>query len=364
MIDVRAFLLGLAAAGWCSAVSAAEPDGSSTAARSHFEAGLSAVGRGEIAQGLREFEAAYAAEPRFAVLFNIGQAQLALERPLEAIASFERFLAEGGQQVTEARRAEVTRLIRQSRRLTGFLVLKVESPAEARVWLDGKALASDELSRPVATVVGSHALLYAYGRGGPTELEVRIEPEASTEVAIPRPIPAPVAPAVTDTPLGQLAIACSVAGIEIEVGGRPIGKTPLAKTVGSAAGSVRLRFARAGFEPVVRDVRVTAGVTSSVACSVPLQPTHASVERARVLERRRFVGYGLAGAALASFGAGAAIYGWNQGRYEDWRAARTPERPAVDRAVSIQRADDAALGLTILGAGLSALATWSLLAVD
>jgi hypothetical protein len=115
-------------------------------------------------------------------------------------------------------------------------------------------------------------------------------------------------------------------------------------------GSVSVKFARASYEPIVREVSVFAGATSTIACSLPLTPTRLSLERNRAASRRRVLGYGLAGAAVASLGAGAAIYGWNQGRYDDWHDTRTHDDAGVERAVSIQRADDAAVGLLILGA--------------
>lgn len=365
MTSVRASLIGLTTLLFCRVVVGAEPPEPSTTARARFEAGIAAVSRGELERGLHEFEAAYALQPRYAVLFNIGQAQAALGRPLEAIASFERFLTQGGQQISEARRAEVVRLIEQNRRLTGALVLKVEAPTETRVWLDGKPLSNEQLTKPMPLLVGEHALLYSQGRGFPSELKVRVEPEQATEVVISAAAPEPhVASAPAAPSRGYLAVTCKVAGLDVEVAGKPVGRTPLAAPVGSGAGRVSVKFARAGYEPVVREVSVLVGATSTITCSLPLTPTRASIERREAAARRRIVGYGLAGAAVASLGASAAIYGWNQGRYDDWRDARTDADPMVDRAVSIQRADDAAIGLIVLGAGLSALATWTLLATD
>lgn len=359
---MRALLLVLSTLLWCRVATA---DPASGSARARFEAGLAAVSRGELAAGLREFEAAYAIEPRYAVLFNIGQAQAALGRPLEAIASFERFLAEGGQQIPEARRSEVVRAIQQNRKLLGALSFKLEAPAETRVWLDGKPLSIDELARPIETVAGGHTLLHAQARGFPTVLEVRVESEQTTEVVIPKAPPEPPSGPAPSTPLsGFIAVTCQAAGLTVEVAGRQVGRTPLVAPVSASAGRVRVRFSRPDYEPVEREVSVEAAMTSRIACSLPLTPTRASVERGRAAARRRLVGYGLAGAALASLGTGAAIYGWNQGRYEDFRNERTPDRPLVDRAVSIQRADDAAVGFVILGAGLSALASWALFTTD
>jgi hypothetical protein len=45
------------------------------------------------------------------VLYNIGQAELALDRPQLAIETLRRYLAEGGEQIDPARRAEVVSTI-------------------------------------------------------------------------------------------------------------------------------------------------------------------------------------------------------------------------------------------------------------
>lgn len=356
----RAAFLGFLGLIWPS-FALAEPDATSPAARARFEAGIAAVSRGELAQALREFEAAYRIQPRFAVLFNIGQAEASLGHPVEAIASFERFLAEGGKQIPEARRAAVARLIEQNRKLTGTLVLHVEDPTATRVWLDGKPLSNEELSKPLALAVGEHTLLHAAVGGAPTELKVRVEPERATEIAIAAP-PTEMATDASAAPLtGYISITCKTAGIAIEIAGKPVGKTPFARRIESGAGNVSVRFSRDGYQPTNVQVAVTRGATSTVPCALPLKPTRDSIARDRARRQHRIVGYSLAGAAVASLAVGAGVYSWNQGRYSDWRDQRTASNPMTERAVSIQRADDAAVGLVILGAGLSALATWTLL---
>jgi tetratricopeptide (TPR) repeat protein len=50
--------------------------------------------QGDLAGALEKFEAAYVAFPSPKLMFNIGQANRDLGRPVEAVEAFQRFLAE------------------------------------------------------------------------------------------------------------------------------------------------------------------------------------------------------------------------------------------------------------------------------
>jgi tetratricopeptide (TPR) repeat protein len=76
-------------------------------ARGHFNRGVELAKAGSYEAALAEFEQAYQLSPHFSVLYNIGQAELALERPRLAVEALRRYLAEGGEQIEPARRAEV-----------------------------------------------------------------------------------------------------------------------------------------------------------------------------------------------------------------------------------------------------------------
>lgn len=88
-------------------------------ARGHFNRGVELARGGEYDGALAEFEQAYRIAPHFSVLYNIGQAELALERSRAAVESFERYLAEGGEQIDPTRRAEVAAIIAAERERWG-----------------------------------------------------------------------------------------------------------------------------------------------------------------------------------------------------------------------------------------------------
>jgi hypothetical protein len=387
-------------------------------ARQHFQAGVAHAERGALSAALAEFEAAFAAQPHFSVLYNIGQAHAALGHPVEAVSTFERYLSEGGAQVGEARRAEVESLLQVSRRQIGLLELRVAAPARTQVWLDGRELSAAELVQPLRLAAGTHHLLYGSPSGPPHALTLQVRASETTQVDIPGP---------PDVPLfGTLLVHCEVPGVEISLDGVARATTPVAAPLQLVAGSTRLRFNRAGYRPVERSVVVPANGSLSVRCDqrleprlppaveaklklqvspsdaevqvdgVPLtsaalpagphhlkitrdgfapleklvdlrakhttelrlelKPTRATLERQRTAAaRRRTQAYALSGVGAALLLAGGGVYLWNSRRYDEYQAA---PRPNLERAVSIQRADDLALGLLIGGACFGAGGAW------
>lgn len=84
-------------------------------AREHFAKGIALAKAHAYAEALAEFQHAYAAVPHFSVLYNIGQAQLALGKSAEAITTLQRYLDDGGPQIDAKRRAEVEALLQRER---------------------------------------------------------------------------------------------------------------------------------------------------------------------------------------------------------------------------------------------------------
>src|SRR3954467_7868067 len=66
--------------------------------------GTALFDRGEAAAALRKFEQAYAIFASPKILFDIGAADRLLDRPVEALQAFQRFLVEAPQAPAESRR--------------------------------------------------------------------------------------------------------------------------------------------------------------------------------------------------------------------------------------------------------------------
>jgi hypothetical protein len=110
---------------------------------------------------------------------------------------------------------------------------------------------------------------------------------------------------------------------------------------------------------VTRTVHLTAGRTLHY--EVELEPTAATrrrLEQARQMRRTTGIGLTSAGAALL-LGAGG-LFLWNNHRYREWESRQGTESTAttIDTAVSLQRVDDATIGLGLLGIGAAATGAW------
>jgi PEGA domain len=408
----------------CCGVAHADPSTATPAARTYFESGLAAVERGELEAALASFQAAYALQPHYSVLFNIGQALAALGRPVEAAESFERFLNEGGARLSGERREEAQALLTVSQRRTGQLEI-IGVVEGTRVWLDGREVAPERLKRPISLPVGKHAVLYVNADGPPMSRDVDIESLSLTKLTI-EPHLAPAATTAT------LLIVCPVPGVAVEVDGVAVSLTPVSEPLRVLTGTRTLRFQRAGYREVVKRVESSAERVTRVSCDqrpnavlapghqarltvraapsdaevflngerhlggavpigahdltvyrdgfepyrqrivlaakrdtafeIQLRPTRAQrVRQADANRRRRTLGVVLAGSGLAMAGAGAAIFAWNANRYDDWQSHRDPTGNDLGTVASIQQADDLALATGALATGLLLSGAWFLM---
>jgi hypothetical protein len=105
----------------------AEPVKVSERARQHFEAGVNLLQDPDGAryeEAHREFKAAYAESPSWKILGNLGITAMKLERDGEAIEAFEKYLAEGGNELERAERQQFTRDLATLRTSVAWVTLR------------------------------------------------------------------------------------------------------------------------------------------------------------------------------------------------------------------------------------------------
>jgi hypothetical protein len=382
-------------------------------ARQRFDEALTYAQVGNLEQALAEFQAAYAADPRFPVLFNIGHAASMLGRPVEAVGAFERYLVEGVGQIDETRRATAETLLASNRKRIGQVRIEIAGKAPGRLWLDGDELEPARLGTPISLKVGEHTLIRVANGAAPTVRRFLVSSDALTEVVL-------TPPATIDARPTLLEISCALPDVDVELGGAVKLRTPLKSPLLVSSGELRVRFSRAGYVAVERVVTVAAGAVTRLACdmrreaaiqrallakltvrSVPanaqvwldglafrgdilpagshelrlegegfvplrrsitlapgqnlsleatLQPTAAARERRLSAQaRRRGLAYALGGSGLAMLAGSGAVYLWNDGRYRDWSQGAS-DRPRT--VASLQRADDATVALAVSGVAL------------
>lgn len=369
-------------------------------ARRHFQEGVQSAQRGDLQKALQEFEAAYATQPNFSVLYNIAQAHSALAHPVEAATAFERYLAEGGTQVTGARREEVQMLLAATRERIGLLRV-LAAGNDARVWIDGIEVLPERLSAPLPLAAGAHAILREERGCEAVSQNALVLAGQTIDLAL--------APATSCAEqFAQLEIDCELPDVEVLVGGVTKARTPVDAPLLLPSGNVLVQFRRTGYSPVSRSLRLSDQKLTRVACDQhqlsPLPPTvsarlavgtipadasvsvdgrsftgaplPAGAHRLRVVrdgfisEQRAFSleagktltlatkltptreslardqaaaarkqrwGLVLGGTGIALLGTASGLYAWNTQRYASWR----------DRSPSLNRPDDVGFATSV-----------------
>jgi hypothetical protein len=134
----------------CAAAAPAQPSDTASVrqARAMFLEGLDHFEAGDLDAALRSFRGSYELVRHPETLYNIAGVLSRLGRYREAIAEYDRYLAEGGD-VPRDRRMAVAEELARLRGLLGLLELVVE-PAGAAVSVDGAAAGTAPLDAPVA----------------------------------------------------------------------------------------------------------------------------------------------------------------------------------------------------------------------
>ena len=125
-------------------------------AQRHFERAVRLYQERAYDGALAEFQRAHELSPHFQVLFNMGQVHYQLNEYAEALRAFERYLREGGDQVTAERQRYVQGELAELRERVGTLVVQSE-PSGASVLLDDTDVGPTPLA-PLTVDVGRHVL--------------------------------------------------------------------------------------------------------------------------------------------------------------------------------------------------------------
>ncbi len=287
------------------------------AARGHFAQGLERAGQADYEGALREFTEAYALSAHFAVLYNIGQAQIALGHPLEAVETLSKYLRDGQEQVPSDRRLQVQAQVELLQFLFAELTVTTDRPG-ALIFIDGREVGRTPLYQSVRLPAGTHTV--------------------SAVVQGMAPIVRSVTIAHGERQVVNLAMPATPA-----VAAKDTGAPAPAQTPAPASGAGKATEGRARSEP-----DLTLGTPSS----------------GRTLPA---LAYAAVGIGVALGGAALAVYLGNRGRYQDWEASNAAlenDKGAIDHyaqqtannrlADSLTRDNHLVAGLSIAGGALVA----------
>ena len=189
-----AFTFLLLASGRLCAAPAEVTQSDQEEARRHFERALELADNGIYAEAAAEFERAYQIAPRPTVLFNLAQMYVALDKPVLAIETFKRYLAQAGPLITAERRAQVEEALAKQAARVGLLAIETDV-AGAAVRVDGAPVGTTPLSSPICVSIGVHTVSAV--RDGFHDVEESItvtSAETKVRLILP-PLPPPIGPA-------------------------------------------------------------------------------------------------------------------------------------------------------------------------
>ena len=172
-------------------------------AREHFQKGVAAFNDKRFGEAASEFDEAYRLSPATVVLYNIGQVDVILGRPVEAVATFERYLAEGAASIPTERQAEVRAEIDKQRTRIGTVTVSTQ-PAGAQVRVDGLLVGKTPLAHPISVAAGKHTIEAQLPRYAPQVRELDVAGKARVEIELRlRPV-LPIASEPSGPPVGSV----------------------------------------------------------------------------------------------------------------------------------------------------------------
>jgi hypothetical protein len=155
-------------------------------AAKHFSRGVALYNEADYRAALVEFKRAYELAPNAAVLYNIGQTHFQLQSYAAALATFERYLADGGPGA--GHRAEVEQSLETLRARVGKLDVKTNVPG-VELAIDDEPAGQTPLDRPIVVSIGRRKVVATLA-GQPAQtrtVEVAAEETSTVSLAFTDP---------------------------------------------------------------------------------------------------------------------------------------------------------------------------------
>lgn len=226
-------------------------------AKAAYAQALQLLESGRIAEAAEHLEQAYALSPHYAVLYNLGKAYALLNRPVDALATFSRYLDEGGSGIDASRRAEVEQFTQRLQAQVTRLKLRVE-PQGAVVQLDEHVLGTAPIDKIVPVMPGDHHLSIRRDGFAPFVQAVHLEPGELRTFSI----------SLTglQAAWGAITVTCPLVDVAVFVDDERLATTPLKSSLRVPSGRRSVRLERDGYKPQRLDVDVGDDTTRSLAC--------------------------------------------------------------------------------------------------
>jgi hypothetical protein len=135
-------------------------------ASQHFERGIALAKQKAYPEAIIEFNQAYQISPHYSVMYNLGQAYVAIDQPVYAVEALRRYLIEGKTEVPANRRDQVEATLIAQEQKIATVTLRCDAVG-AVVRLDGVEIGRTPLAGGIRLNAGRHlfdATLSGYQR--------------------------------------------------------------------------------------------------------------------------------------------------------------------------------------------------------
>jgi hypothetical protein len=276
-------------------------DGATEKMRVHFGHGVELYDAHDYDGALVEFRAAYDAKAVAAIHRNVALTLKALHRYPEAIDTFERFLAEGGDTVKPDVRQAVKKEIADLSALIATVRVSVAPRAGAlagvRLFVDGVHVEPERASQPIRLGPGEH-VFRAHAEGFADGEERKAVAAGDRDV----PVHIELVPVVAAAARATLRVRANVPTADVTVDGGAAQRGAWTGEVDS--GTHRVTVSAPGYAPIVSDVTLAPNENRDLPMSLdaaPLPPAPLPIEDKTAppaRARNNFFEAGLTGAAM------------------------------------------------------------------
>jgi hypothetical protein len=242
---------------WFATTAKAEgvsPDSARSEARERFARGLHLFENGDNGGALSEFKRANELIPNRLALFNIGLVYAAMDRPVEAVATLDQVLKNGGPLKPEHLvRAQAVKEEQEKR--IGLVEVTTNVPASIEV--DGLTAGTTPLAEPLRVAAGARVIAVVASGYLPTRRELTVAGQTRVQLALE------LHP--SETRLAHIEIRCALPAAEVFVDGVLVGKTPLPASVTTEPGTRGVEVRRAGYVTQRHDIALQDGARGELA---------------------------------------------------------------------------------------------------
>jgi hypothetical protein len=176
----------------------AHPPGEADA---HFRRGVELYKEADYAAALIEFRRAYEIDPKYQALYNIGETYFQLNDYANALRTLEKYLKDGGPQVSAARREEVQKEIDKLRTRVASLEITTNLP-DVEIAVDDVPVGKTPLSTPLVVSAGRRRVtatrpgkppvtqIVELAGGDAKKLSLAVAVDEGPEAPVPTKVPA------------------------------------------------------------------------------------------------------------------------------------------------------------------------------